>query len=126
MNILVVEDEPDVAEVLRRALEQLGNRCVLAADAEQAERALGQDAFDAVTLDLSMPGRGGLEWLEGVARSRPDLARKTLIITGMQLCAESVSRLTRCGAGVLAKPFTVEHLIDAVRCQLDRGSQGRD
>jgi DNA-binding NarL/FixJ family response regulator len=79
-----------------------------------------------VTLDLSMPGRGGLDWLEGVALSRPYLARKTLIITGMELCPESVSRLTRCGAGVLAKPFTIEHLVEAVRCQLDRWGGRRD
>jgi DNA-binding response OmpR family regulator len=120
MNILVVEDESDVAELIRRVLEQLGNRCVVARDAATADRLLDREKVDAVTLDLAMPDRGGLEWLEGIASERPDLARKTLVITGLPLGVESVERLARCGAGVLAKPFGLEALREAVRTQIAR------
>jgi DNA-binding response OmpR family regulator len=126
MNILVVEDERDVAELIRRMLEQLGNRCIVAGDAAAADRLLDREQVDAVTLDLSMPGRAGLEWLEGIASERPDLARKTLVITGLPLGVESVERLARCGAGVLAKPFGLEALREAVRTQIARpGAVGR-
>jgi DNA-binding response OmpR family regulator len=118
MRILVVEDEREVAEVLRRLLESMGNACLLASDAGEADRLLEAEPVDAVTLDLGMPGTGGLEWLEAVATARPHLARKTLVITGQYLAADKVERLARCGAGVLAKPFTFEHLVDAVRAQL--------
>lgn len=120
VNILVVEDEAMVAEMLQRALEDLGNSCVIARDADDADRVLADLEVEAVTLDLGMPGRGGLAWLESVARSRPELARKTLVITGKYLEPECVGRLARCGAGILAKPFTLEHLADAVRTQLAR------
>jgi two-component system OmpR family response regulator len=118
MNILVVEDEPDLAEMLGRALEQFGNSCLFAHSADRAEELLGKHSIDAVTLDLVMPGRAALDWLEALAATRPDLARRTLVITGRQLDTEIVERLTRCGAGILAKPFTLDSLQAAVKSQI--------
>ena len=125
MNILVVEDEDDVARMLCRALEELGNTCMHATDAAAASRIIEQQPVDAMTLDLCMPGEPGLAWLEGVAESRPELARSTLVITGRYLDSELVERLARCGSGVLAKPFTLESLSDAVRAQIARPSASR-
>jgi len=118
MEILVVEDEPEVADMLERALRSLGARCVRAADTEAADRLLRQRDIDAVTLDLGLPGRNGLPWLESVAAERPDLARRTLVITGQYLDSRAVERLARCRAGMLAKPFTLDHLKDALRSQI--------
>jgi DNA-binding response OmpR family regulator len=127
MNILIVEDEYCVAEMLRKALEGLGNSCWMASDADLADEILDQHSVDAVTLDLGMPGRDGLAWLEAVAEQRPELARKTLVITGQALGAAVVERLARCGAGILAKPFTLDNLEEAIRTQIDRRAlQGRD
>lgn len=120
MKILVVEDETQVAEMLERILERLGNRCMHAPDTAVADRLLEDAEVDAVTLDLGVPGAGGLPWLEGMAATRPDLARRTLVITGQHLDPASIERLARCGAGVLAKPFTIDHLRDALRSQVDR------
>ena len=122
MKILIVEDEQTVAEMLCRALEQLGNSCICARDADSASAVLDRQQIDGVTLDLSMPGTPGMHWLEQVAELRPDLARNTLVITGSHLDAELVERLARCGAGVLAKPFTLENLAEAVRAQITRPS----
>ena len=119
-RILVVEDEASVGEMLCRALESLGNRCVWARDAEAATELLDAHPVEAVTLDLSMPGRPGLDWLESVTHRRPELARSTLVITGSRLDREIVERLQRCGAGILAKPFTLATLAEAVRTQIAR------
>jgi DNA-binding response OmpR family regulator len=120
MKILIVEDETYVAEMLRRALEQLGNSCFLAHDAQSAQAMIDEHSVEGLTLDLGMPGPNGLDWLEAVASIRPDLAARTLVITGQALDAESVERLARCGAGLLAKPFTLDNLEEAVRSQIDR------
>jgi DNA-binding response OmpR family regulator len=120
MRFLVIEDECQVAELIRRMLEGLGNNCIVAGDAEAADRMLDRETIDAVTLDLGMPGRSGLDWLERIAGHRPDLARRTLVITGRMLEADCVERLARCGAGVLAKPFNQAALADAVRTQIGR------
>ena len=125
MNILVVEDEDEVARMLCKALEVLGNSCQHACDATAATKILENQQVDAMTLDLCMPGQPGLAWLEGVAESRPDLARSTLVITGRYLDSELVERLARCGAGVLAKPFTLDSLAQAVRAQIARPSASR-
>jgi DNA-binding response OmpR family regulator len=129
MHILVVEDEAVVADVLQRALERLGNSCIVAPSAEAASLALRQEPVDGVTLDLSLAdGEGGLTWLESLAAERPELARRTIVVTGRELEADSVELVARCGAGVLAKPFTLQELGDAVRAQLEhaRGGTRRD
>ncbi len=125
MHILVIEDEQLVAEMLCKALETLGNSCLWARDAETATAMLAEHPVEGVTLDLSMPGQPGLQWLEKMVATRPDLARSTLVITGSHLDAELVERLARCGAGVLAKPFTLENLAEAVRAQITRPSVNR-
>jgi len=125
-TILVVEDEAPVAEVLRTALETEGNSCLLARTADQAARLLDRHSVDAMTLDLGIPGIGGLEWLESIAEDWPDLAHKTLVITGRPLAPEDITRLARCGAGLLAKPFTLETLNEAVRTQLLHGALTRN
>jgi len=122
VNILVIEDEAHVADLIRTILEEMGNFCLLARSAEEADRILAGHSVDGVTLDLGMPGRGGLEWLGTVAGRDPLLARRTLVITGMQLAAETIRRLTGYGAGVLAKPFTVDGLQEAVSSQLGRAA----
>lgn len=118
MKILVIDDDEAVSELIREILEAMGNDCVCAESADEADRVLGHHAIDAVTLDLGMPGRGGLEWLEEIASSYPELARRTVVITGACLEPDSIERLARCGAGIVAKPFTVESLNEAVRTQL--------
>jgi DNA-binding response OmpR family regulator len=120
MDVLIVEDEPEIAELIRDSLESLGIESRIVADTSAADRALSESVADAVTLDLGMPGRSGLDWLETVAEERPDLARRTLVITGMDLGAELVERLALCGAGILAKPFSQAGLQEAVRTQLAR------
>jgi DNA-binding response OmpR family regulator len=121
MNILVVEDEAYIAELIKRELQEMGNTCFLARDAEQADHLMGEQAFDGVTLDLGMPGRHGLDWLEAMAQCDPALARRTLVITGQDAHPEVLERLVRCGAGFLAKPFTLDALRQAVSSQLSRG-----
>lgn len=120
MEILIVEDEREVAELIRESLEPLGMQCRIAEDATAADRVLSEHRVDAVTLDLGIPGRPGVEWLELVANRHPQLARRTLVITGLDLQRDLVERLARCGAGVLAKPFSVSGLHDAVRSQFAR------
>ena len=119
MNILVVEDELHIAELIQTVLEDLGNSCVLANTADDASRILADQPVDAVTLDLGMPGKSGIDWLEELAESRPELSQRTLVITGLHLGPDSVQRLAACGAGILAKPFTIQTLYDAFRCQLE-------
>jgi two-component system OmpR family response regulator len=119
MKVLVVEDEDYLAELLCRSLTQRGDDCLHAKDARQAEELLKDESIEAVTLDLCMPGRDGLSLLEELASERPQLARQTLVITGSLIDAETVTRVSACGAGMLAKPFSLEGLHQAMRFQVE-------
>ena len=120
MDVLVIEDEREIAELIRESLLPLGIQCRIAGDAAAADRVLSEHRVDAVTLDLGIPGCSGVEWLEVVAAAQPQLARRTLVITGLDLERDLVERLARCGAGILAKPFSVSGLHEAARNQFAR------
>jgi DNA-binding response OmpR family regulator len=118
MTILVVDDEPFLAELVQEILEAKGHRCVLARSAADADGVLAVEAVDGMVMDLHLPGRNGLEWLEETAIARPELARRTLVITGSDLSPETYARTRRCGADLLPKPFRIEDLVDAVSRRL--------
>ena len=125
-RVLIIKDDSDIRLSIRYALEKEGDFTVSeAADGARGLELVLKSLPDLLLLDLNLPGTPGLTWLEEVARDRPGLARRTLVITGRQLDRELVERLARCGAGVLAKPFTLDGLQTAVRAQIDRpGSPG--
>lgn len=118
MRVLVVDDEPYVAELIREVLESEGHECVVAGCTEEADRRVEAGGIEAITLDACMPGRSGIEWLESLASSRPALARRTLVVSGTHLSPRDLERVSRCGAGFLAKPFRLERLKDAFRSQV--------
>ena len=95
-----------------------GHQCMRARDSEEADRVLSSQRVDGITLDVRMPGRDGLDWLGSLFAARPELARRTLVVTGTSLSPEDCSHLARCGASMLAKPFRVEDLVETIRKQL--------
>ncbi len=111
MNVLVLDDEFQIASVIREVLEDHGHHCYVAARTDDAERLLAAVAVDALTLDQRMPGREGIDWLEELAVRTPHLARRTLLITGSDLDGRQRWRLARMGVPVLAKPFRIAELV---------------
>lgn len=108
MRILLAEDEHALGEWLSKALEQAGFRVVWVDDGRLAERSLAEHDFDAMILDLGLPGRGGHELLQ---RLRADDRRlPVLILTARDSLAERVSTLNEGADDFLAKPFALEEL----------------
>ena len=68
MEILIVDDEPQVAEVLARSLAREGHSAKIAHSGEEALQILGRSEPDALFLDVSMPGMNGLDVLSQVKR----------------------------------------------------------
>lgn len=118
MTILVVDDEPFLAELVQEILEAKGHRCVLARSADEADAVLAVEAINGMVVDLHMPGRNGLEWLEQISLLNSELVQRTLVITGSDLSPETYARARRCGADLLPKPFRIEDLVDAVSRRL--------
>ena len=72
-RVLLIEDEPGIVDFVRRGLEAEGFTVEAAADGIEGERLALSDSFDAVVLDLMLPGRGGLEILGSLRRAKPTL-----------------------------------------------------
>lgn len=112
MNIMIVDDEPQVAEVLAKSLSRQGHRTTVVHSGEDALRMIGNAAPDALFLDVSMPGINGLEVLAEVRRTRPQLA--VVVITG-HATADEVEQVKKLGAvDVIPKPAALTHYHRAI------------
>ncbi len=124
MRILLVEDEPELARWLSRALaRQAGYIVEWADDGLLAERRLRIEEFDAVILDLGLPGMNG-QTLLGKMRARDDRT-PVLVLTARDSLANRVDTLHLGADDFLPKPFRVEEL-EARLVALVRRSRGRD
>ncbi len=114
--VLVVDDEPDIRELVRINLEQAGYRVNTAADGAEALARVREEAPDALFLDVRMPGVDGWAVLEELkAGSRTDLSEIPVFM--MTAADEPESRLRGGIHGALqyiTKPFDPRDLVDAL------------
>jgi CheY-like chemotaxis protein len=108
-TVLIVEDEEDLREMMREALEMKGYRVVTAEEGQDALRKIDSiDQLCLVLLDLLMPGMNGWDFLAKM-RERPELDEVPVIVHS--------SASTRAPAGVtrvLQKPILFDRLISVV------------
>ena len=117
-RVLIVEDDPHIAELMRMHLRDEGYAIEHAADGNTGVRLLEQGRWDALVLDLMLPGVDGLE----ICRRARAMARYTPIIITSARSSE-VHRILGLELGAddyLAKPFSVLELVARVRALLRR------
>ena len=120
VRILVVEDEAALSQQLARALEAAGYAVDCAADGRRAEF-LGQtESYDAVVLDLGLPGLDGLtllhRWREG------GLTFPVLVLTARASWHEKVQGIDGGADDYVAKPFRMEEVLARLRALIRRAS----
>ncbi|AUL48960.1 DNA-binding response regulator [Bordetella trematum] len=124
MRILLIEDEADLAHWLSRSLARHAGFVVDWADnGLLAERRLALEEFDAVILDLGLPGMDGHTLLTTM-RARDDRT-PVLVLTARDSLAERVGTLHEGADDFLPKPFVLEEL-EARLTALIRRSRGRE
>ena len=106
MRILVVEDERQVAELLRDVLAELGHEPRLAATAEAGVAALTRDSFDAVLLDIRLPRMTGLDLLR--AGTIQERRTRVICISGAATEAEVRMSLQLGATDFLQKPVSMD------------------
>jgi DNA-binding NtrC family response regulator len=109
-RILVIDDEPDIRSGLADILEDEGHRVVVACDAAEARARLAEAPFDAVLLDIWMPGTDGIallrEWV-----SAGELAQPVIMMSGHGT-VETAVEATRLGAyDFIEKPVALAKLL---------------
>ncbi len=114
-RILVVDDDPDIRDMLRRMLESAGYEVIDAPDGKEALTLTDNSQPDAIITDVLMPEKDGLETILELRRNAPDV--KIIAISGGdRVPAENYLRTAqRLGAQhTLCKPFRCRELLDAV------------
>jgi len=119
-QVLVVDDEPDIVELIRYHLEKAGYRCLAGADGAAALRLVRERQPDLLILDLMLPGLDGLEVCRQLRRD-PGTARLPIIMLTAR--AEEVDRVVGLEVGAddyVVKPFSPRELVARVRALLRR------
>ena len=119
MRILVVEDEQKVANALREGLEGERYDVVVERTGEGAFFRITTEQFDAILLDLTLPGRDGLE----ILRAMRDRGMKTpvLVLTARDTLQDRVVGLDAGADDYLIKPFAFTELLARIRALVRRG-----
>jgi DNA-binding response OmpR family regulator len=117
-SILIVEDEPDIAEGLGEVLEDEGHEVKVAHDGEAAKAALETARFDLVITDIMMPKLDGARLLAWI-RSQDSTGKVPVIV----MSAAPIDKATRARASAhLAKPFELSTFMERVAAVLAKTS----
>jgi DNA-binding response OmpR family regulator len=120
-RVLVVEDEPKVARALSQGLEAEGFAVTVAHTGEDGFFLASSKPMDLLILDLSLPGRDGLEILESLRQT--GFLSPVLILTARDAVDDRVTGLDRGADDYMVKPFAFPELLARVR-SLMRRSRG--
>lgn len=119
MRILVVEDEQKVADALREGLEDERYEVVVERTGEGAFFRVNTETFDVILLDLTLPGRDGLEILRALRQRRLDTP--VLVLTARDSLEDRVTGLDSGADDYLVKPFAFAELLARIRALVRRG-----
>ena len=122
MRILIAEDDPVLADGLRRTLRQSGYAVDWAKNGGEADAALGANDFDLLILDIALPKLSGLEVLRRL-RARNSRV-PVLVLTALDSVSDRVRGLDAGADDYLAKPFQLAELEARARALTRRGLSG--
>jgi len=114
-RVLVVEDEPTVAQLIADVLREEGHVVETVLDSREGLERLSRQEYDLVICDLKMPHLDGRAIYRALVRAGSPLQHRIVFVTGDTLTPHTLEFLDTCGLPYLAKPFLVEELKAAVR-----------
>ena len=118
-RVLIVDDEESMRLFLARTITTgLKAEVTLAGTCEQALRLAGNYAYDAILLDLLMPGVGGFEVLAEIRRASPNAATPVIVVSLLS-DQPTMNRCMKAGANAyVVKPVERNSLVAAVKAQI--------
>ncbi len=122
MNILIVDDEPDLLEKLRSVLTSERYTIETAADGREGLEKIWNDTYDLILLDIMLPGMNGLEVLSEIREA--GIRTPVLMLTAKGDIEDKVAGLNLGADDYLAKPFSLAELLARVRALIRRGNTG--
>ena len=117
-RVLVVDDEPNIADVVAIALRYNGYEVETAANGQGALRAVSESRPDLIVLDVMLPDLDGFEVAKRLAERRAEIP--ILFLTARDTTEDKVRGLTLGGDDYVTKPFSVEEILARIRTILRR------
>ncbi|MGO1945237.1 response regulator transcription factor [Brachybacterium alimentarium] len=109
VRVLVVEDEPTIADLLRFPLQMVGWEVTLSGDGLAAVRLARERMPDVLVLDRMLPGIDGVEVLRRIRAMQPDIP--ALLLTAMDAPSDRIDGLAAGADDYVTKPFTIEEVL---------------
>jgi two-component system NtrC family response regulator len=120
-SVLIVDDEPGIRSFLQRALAREYGLVEAVDTVEAAEQLRNRCRFDILVVDVCLPGRAGLEWVEELRKGGDDV--EVIFITAYADLNATIGALRAGAADFILKPFRVEQLLRSVERCLQRRAQ---
>jgi two-component system phosphate regulon response regulator PhoB len=119
-TVLVVEDEPQIQELVAVNLEHIGHRVLRASSAEEAETAIRAELPDVLVLDWMLPGESGLSFARRLRASERTRDLPILMLTARAMEQDKLSGLEAGADDYLTKPFSPKELAARIKAVLRR------
>jgi DNA-binding NtrC family response regulator len=111
-TVLLVDDESELVSALSKRLEIRGLRVTIASNGDEAVAICRRERFDAVVLDLLMPGMDGMETLTQLKEIHPD--GEVIVLSGQLLPETGIEGMKRGAMECLSKPADFEVLLERI------------
>jgi len=111
-QILIIDDEPEIAAILADCLAPLGLNCQIASDGHSALELIGKTGFDAIFCDVRMPGMDGIAFLDRLQADQPGLARRLAFVSGDVLHRDVARLQAASDRPIIEKPFDPQQVRD--------------
>ena len=123
MKVLLVDDNKDIADMVRLCLESQDIECKLIGDGRAGLQSIRENNFDVILLDLAIPEFSGFDIFKALKGEGLLETKNVLIFTASSVTDQEVQEMLSSGAkGVLRKPLSIDDLTDAVERYRKKGN----
>jgi DNA-binding NtrC family response regulator len=112
-RVLLVDDDPEFTEVLSQRMEAREVAVDTAASGPEALEKAGGESYDAIILDLAMPGMDGMETLKRLLENNPDL--QIILLTGHATLQKGVEAVKLGAMDFVEKPAEIQNLMEKIK-----------
>lgn len=118
MKLLVIEDEKKIANLLQKGFREQGYEVEISANGEDGLERASSNPYDAIVIDIMLPGRDGLSVLRSLRERK--VTTPVMIVTARGEVSERVEGLNLGADDYIAKPFSMDEVIARIRALIRR------
>lgn len=122
-RILIVEDEPEIREMIRYILEPLDYQVNEASNTQDARKLLSQGDYDLILMDWMLPGRSGLDFTKELKQKHQRTTPPIIMLTARADETDKVQGLDGGADDYITKPFSPRELVARIKAVIRRGTE---